>query len=125
MPRPRFALAALAGLVLTVPLGGCPLDVASLGGPPVLSGGRFTTVQANVDPAKTTLASGESVRLWVTTNLDGGGLSYSWSASGGSLSSSSGQEVYWTAGGPGRFRVSCTVSSGQDTRPVEYLFTVR
>ena len=125
MPRPRFALAALAGLVLTVPLGGCPLDVASLGGPPVLSGGKFTRVLANVDPAKTTLAQGESVRLWVETNLDGGGLSYQWSATGGSLSSSSDREVYWTAGAPGRFSVSCTVTSGEDSRPVSYLFTVR
>lgn len=125
MRRPRFALAVFAGLVLTVPLGGCPLDAASLGGVPVLSGGKFGAIRANVDPAKTSVAAGETIRLWVETNLDGGGLSYQWSATGGSLSSFNSREVYWTAGGSGRVRVTCVVSSGEDSRPVEYLFTVR
>ncbi len=127
MRRPRFALAVLAGLILTVPLGGCPLDVASLGGPPTLSGGKFGSIRTNVDPAKTSVSVGETLSLWVDTNLPASGLSYSWSATGGSLSSFSSHVVQWTADGtPGqRVRVTCVLSSGEDTRQAEYLFTIR
>ena len=125
MSRPRFALAVLAGLVLTVPLGGCPLDAASLGGPPTLAGGTITNVRTNLDPAKSSVTSGEVITLWVETNLPASGLGYQWSATGGSLSSFGGQQVQWTAGGAGRVRVSCVITSGSDTKVAEYLFTVR
>ena len=125
MPRPRLVLAAIVGLVLTVPLGGCPLE--GLNTPPTLSGGSLGFVKTNVDPAKTSVAVGETLTLWVDTSLPAGGLSYQWSATGGSLSSFSDRVVQWTAdGAPGqRVRVVCVVSSGTDTRQAEYLFTIR
>jgi hypothetical protein len=121
----RLALKALAAVVLTIPLGGCPLAMDALGGPPVLTGGKFANVRTNLDPEKKNVAAGEVVTLWVTTNLDGGGLAYQWSATGGQLSSTSGQTVQWTAGGSGNVRVTCVISSGEDSTRAEYLFTVR
>lgn len=118
----RFVLAACAAALITVPLGGCPLDGAMVG---PLSTGTITTVKTNLDPAKATVSAGEVITLWIETNLPSNELSYSWSASGGSLSSSSGNTVRWTAGGSGRVRVSCTISSGANSRQAEYLFTVR
>lgn len=127
MRRSRFVFAVLAGLAVTVPLGGCPLDAAGLGGPPTLSGGKFGAIQTNADPSKTSVAVGETITLWVTSNLDPGGVSYQWSATAGSLSSFSGPTVQWTAGGTvgQRVRVTCVLSSGEDTRQAEYLFTIR
>ncbi|MEB3223101.1 MAG: hypothetical protein VKS61_13580 [Candidatus Sericytochromatia bacterium] len=117
----------LIGLALAaLPLTGCALPLDTLTG--VAAGaasGTLAYVKTNLDPEKATVATGEVITLWVETNVPERDLRFAWSATAGALSATSGARVRWTAGGSGRVVVRCTVTHGAESRPAEYLFTVR
>lgn len=117
----RLVFSAVAAFSLMTT--GCMLPDGVLA--PSLSGGSITSLRTNLNPAKTSVSVGESIALWIETNLPASGQSYSWSATSGSLSSTSDQQVSWTATELGTARITCVVSSGTDSKQAEYRFTVR
>jgi hypothetical protein len=122
--RPVRCLIGLA--LVALPLTGCALPLDALAGVAAgAAGGPLAYVKTNLDPEKATVAPGEVITLWVETNVPERELRYAWSATGGSLSATTGSRVRWTAGGSGRVVVRCTVTHGAESRPAEYLFTVR
>lgn len=123
MTRTRLAMALLAALIGGGPLTGCELLAPGLMQPTVA--GRITNVVIDIDPAKASVVNGETITLGVRTNLGSSGLSYRWSATGGSLSSEFGQTVSWTATNPGRAVVTCTVSSADSSGAAQVAFTTR
>lgn len=117
----RSALLCLTACVFS----GCDAlgDVVSASVP--VRGDALAFVKTNMDPEKTAVTAGEVVTLWIETPAVEPDARFSWDASAGSLSATTGARVRWTAGGRGRVRVSCTVSVGGDSRVVEYVFTVQ
>jgi hypothetical protein len=121
--RPARCLIALA--LAALPLGGCAVPLDGLTGVAAGAGGALAFVRTNLDPEKATVAPGEVITLWVETNVPDRELRHTWSATAGTLSATSGSRVRWTAGGSGRVVVRCTITHGAESRPAEYLFTVR
>lgn len=122
----RNALAVLA--LVALPLTGCDgAMVLSPGGglsPVGTTGSGFAITQTNVDPSQANVTPGQSLSLSVTTSRPAD--RYSWSATGGSLSSNSGSSVTWTApSAAGTYRVDVTAYSGTDSAPASFRFTVR
>ncbi|MEB3329591.1 MAG: hypothetical protein VKQ33_10200 [Candidatus Sericytochromatia bacterium] len=116
----------LLGVALAVGLlGGCALPLDALAGVVAGPGGTLAFVRTNLDPEKATVAPGEVITLWVETNVPERELRHAWSATAGALSATTGARVRWTAGGSGRVVVRCTITHGAESRPAEYLFTVR
>jgi hypothetical protein len=116
------AAAALASLTMT----GCT-DAAGLLMQVPGALGSGLSIRMEADPSSTTVTAGQAVTLSViATNPSGGALTYSWSATGGSLSSTGGSTVRWTApGAGGSYTVNVSVSNGKDSAPGAYRFTVR
>ena len=123
MTRTRLAMALVAAIALAGPLTGCDALAPGLMTP--LSAGKITNVAIDIDPAKASVAVGETITLGVRTNLGNAGLNYAWSATGGNLSASYGPSVRWTATGAGRAVVSCTVSSADSSGAAQVAFTAR
>lgn len=123
MTRTRLALALLAALAAPGALTGCDGLAPGLMVP--LTAGKITNVVIDIDPSKGTVAVGETITLGVRTNLGAGGLSYSWSATGGNLSATYGQYVTWSATGPGRAVITCTVQSADSSGSAQVAFTAR
>lgn len=115
--RARTLVLALA--LAALPLTGC--DVPTGSG----AGGGLSIVRTNADPSATTVAPGASVTLSVETTSSSPSLLYSWSATGGSLSSATGNPVRWTApASAGVYRVEVTVTDGANAAMAAYRFTV-
>lgn len=130
----RSKTALMASLLASLWLTGCTDGVmvlpngtgGSLGGSGSGSSGLVIT-RANIDPSTVRVSPGQSLTLSVeTSNPNGGSLYYSWSASGGSFSSTSGNPVRWTApGNAGRVRVVVYVNNGRETTQAEFGFNVQ
>jgi hypothetical protein len=116
-------LACLAAGTLT----GC-VDGNAMGIAPAATGsGMGLTINVNENPSTRYVTPGQTITLSVSVHNPGGGnVSYSWSATDGFLSSSSGRTVVWTAPStPGDVNVQVTVSNGNEEAPGGYRFTVQ
>lgn len=122
----RKALTVLA--LVALPLTGCDgAMVLSPGGglsPVGTTGSGFAITQTNVDPSMVNVTAGQALSLSVTTSRTAD--RFSWSASGGELSSTSGSSVTWTApASAGTYNVNVTAYSGVDTAPASFRFVVK
>lgn len=124
-PFPR-ALAVVA--LVALPLTGCDgaMVLAPGGGlsPIGTTGSSFAITATNVDPSTVNVTAGQSLSLSVTTSRTAD--RFSWSATGGQLSSTSGSSVTWTApSAAGTYRVDVTAYAGAESAPASFRFTVK
>lgn len=110
-------------------LGGCT-DLAGVllspGGIGSTSSSGGLSIITNADPSSKLVSPGDQVTLSVRVTSGTGSVTYAWSASGGSLSSSSGNPVVWTApSAPGNYSIQVTVSDGTNEAPGAFGFTVQ
>lgn len=123
--RPIAALFAVPLLALS--LVGC--DAALLMGPTPVGGGSgivtggLAITRFDSDPSRVQTEPGETRRLSVEANRTG--AAFTWSASGGTLSSYTGSSSTWTAPTtPGNYRVDVTARNGSDEAKASFQFTV-
>lgn len=124
--RPIAVLFAVPLLALS--LVGC--DAALLMGPTpvgggsgIVTGGGLAITRFDSDPSRVQTEPGETRRLSVEANRTGTG--FTWSASGGTLSSYTGSSSTWTAPTtPGNYRVDVTARNGSDEAKASFQFTV-
>jgi hypothetical protein len=121
--RPTHVLCVFA--LVALPLTGCDgsallrPDLGDIGG-----NSGFTNIQTSVNPSTATATPGQSLTLSVTSTPSAD--RFSWTATGGQLSSTSGNPVTWTApSSPGTYNVNVTVYSGTLSAPTSFRFTVR
>lgn len=120
--RPTHFLCAFA--LLAIPLAGCDGTAALRPDVGRIGGEGFTNIQTNIEPSTTTVTPGQTLKLSVTTTPSA--TRFSWSATGGQLSSTSGSSVTWTAPAAiGSYTVNVTAFSGTSSAPASFRFTVR
>jgi hypothetical protein len=119
------ALAALA--LCALPLAGC--DASGLGGlltPGTPAGGGIAITQTNADPSQSSVSPGDKITLSVTANHDYG-VFYQWTASDGTLSSTTGNPVVWTAPASSgtRCQINVTASDQTGSNTATFVFNVK
>lgn len=128
--RARLFALLLTAPLLTSTLTGCDLAgellvpgaIHQTGTGGVVGGGLAIT-RFDADPSKVLTSPGDTRRLSVEANRTG--TSFSWSASGGTLSGTTGASNTWTAPDqPGTYRIDVTARNGSDEAKASFQFTV-
>lgn len=122
---PLLAL-SLVGCDAALLMGPTPVGGGSgipSGGSTIVTGGGLAITRFDSDPSRVQTEPGETRRLSVEANRTG--TAFTWSASGGTLSSYTGASSTWTAPTtPGNYRVDVTARNGSDEAKASFQFTV-
>lgn len=124
--RARLIATLFALPLMAASLAGCDaglLLAPDVGGGSNLSSGGLAITRFDADPSRVQTAPGDTRRLSVEANRTGTG--FTWSATGGALSSYTGGSSTWTAPEtPGDYRVDVTARNGSDEAKASFKFTV-